>query len=94
MAFGTDPYRGQPVSQNPSAHEIETLGRVLTPSEVIAALTLNGAAYLNLDNELGSLEPGKVADIVIIDGNPLSDISDLSKVKVVIRDGSIVVDHR
>ena len=94
MAFGTDPYRGQPVSQNPSAHEIETLGRVLTPSEVIAALTLNGAAYLNLGNELGSLEPGKVADIVIIDGNPLSDISDLSKVEVVIRDGRIVVDHR
>jgi imidazolonepropionase-like amidohydrolase len=94
IAFGTDPYRGQPASQDPWAHEIDTLAMVLSPSEVIAALTINGATYLGLDNELGSLEPGKVADILIINGDPLTDPADLSKVQLVIRWGQVVVDNR
>jgi enamidase len=94
IAFGTDAYRGQPASQDPWVHEIETLGMILSPSEVIAALTINGATYLNLEHELGSLEPGKVADIVIVDGDPLADLSELSKVQLVIHQGQVVVDNR
>ena len=45
-------------------------------------------------DELGTLESGKIADIVIIDGNPLNDISDLEKVRVVIQGGVVVVDRR
>ena len=94
IAFGTDPYRGQSATQNPTAHEIETLGRILSPSAVIAALTKNGATYLDLSAGLGTLEPGKLADIVIINGDPLTDISELVNVMVVIKGGAIVVDNR
>ena len=94
IAFGTDPYRGQSVAQNPTVHEIETLAKILSPNEVIAALTKNGAMYLDLGDELGTLEPGKLADIVIINGDPLTNVAALVKVIVVIKGGEIVVDNR
>jgi imidazolonepropionase-like amidohydrolase len=94
IAFGTDAYRGENRAQDPIAHEIETLEGVLTPEEILAALTRNGAAFLGLSDQLGTLEPGKVADIVIIDGDPLADPSRLANVKVVIKAGEVVVDAR
>ena len=57
-------------------------------------MTRNAAAIIGRSKELGTLEPGKLADIVILDGNPLADISDVLKVKVVIKGGEIVVDKR
>ena len=44
--------------------------------------------------DLGTLEPGKLVDLVILDGNPLADVSDVLKVKVVVKEGKIVVDKR
>ena len=67
---------------------------MLSPAEIITTLTRNGAAFLDLSDELGTLEPGKLADIVIINGDPLADISDLSNVEIVIQGGRIVVDNR
>ncbi len=45
-----------------------------TPWEAIRAATYDGAHYLGLDEGLGSIEPGKLADLVVIDGNPLEDL--------------------
>ena len=64
----------------------------MTPLESIRAGTINAAAVMGMEDTLGSLTPGKLADIVIVDGNPLSDISCLTHadhVKLVIRDGKI-----
>ena len=47
-----------------------------------------------MSDDLGTLEAGKLADIVIIDGDPLADISNLLNVAVVVKGGKIVVDHR
>ena len=45
-----------------------------TPWEAIRAGTIDGAHYLGMDQSIGSIEPGKLADLVIIDGNPLEDL--------------------
>ncbi len=45
-----------------------------TPFEALRAATLHGAWYLGLDGDLGSIEPGKLADLFVVDGNPLTDI--------------------
>ena len=87
IAFGTDGFgRGGP--RGAVAREIEP------PAEVVAALTRNGAAYVGLGDEIGTLEPGKLADIVIVDGDPLADATELGNVEVVIQGGRIVVNNR
>ena len=46
----------------------------MTPHEALRSATLSGAYYIGLDHELGSIEPGKLADLIVIDGNPLEDL--------------------
>ena len=46
----------------------------MTPHEALRSATLHGARYLGLDGDIGSLEVGKLADLVVIDGNPLADL--------------------
>lgn len=98
IAFGTDSsarlLRRGSAAELLFLAEARALNRVLTNSEVITALTRNAAIYLGLENELGTLEPGKKADIVLIDGDPLIEIADLLNVEVVIQDGRIVSDKR
>ena len=53
----------------------------MTPLETLRAGTLNGARYIGMDEELGSIETGKLADIVVIEGNPLKDIRKTERVK-------------
>ena len=47
-----------------------------------------------MSNDVGTFAPGKIADIVIVDGDPLDLIFNLLNVEVVIKGGKIVVDHR
>jgi imidazolonepropionase-like amidohydrolase len=58
-----------------------------TPVEAIRIATLNGAKFLGLDREIGSIEPGKRADLAVIDGNPAAQIADIEKVTLVFKDG-------
>jgi imidazolonepropionase-like amidohydrolase len=68
--------------------EVELLVEAgFSPVEAIKIATLNGATYLGRDKEIGSLAPGKRADLVIIKGNPAARISDLENVELVFKDG-------
>jgi imidazolonepropionase-like amidohydrolase len=92
VAFGTD--NPPPLGLTEFLVEAKALGTVLSPSEVIETMTINAAAYLGIDDRVGSLEAGKIADLVIVDGNPLEDVSALANVAVVVVEGRIAFDRR
>lgn len=68
--------------------EVELLVEAgFTPLEAIHIATENGAKFLGLDNQLGTLAPGKAADLVVIHGDPSTNIADIEKVELVFKDG-------
>ncbi len=61
----------------------------MTPMEVIRCATMNGASYLGMDKEIGSLEIGKLADLIVLNANPLDDIRNSEKIKYVMANGRL-----
>lgn len=59
----------------------------LTPTEVIRAATINGARFLGVDKRYGTITPGKVADFIVLDADPLSDITNTRKISAVWMNG-------
>lgn len=92
VAFGTD--NPPPLGLTAFMPEVEALGTVLSTREVIEAMTVNAARYLQIDDSLGTVEPGKIADLVLVDGNPLEDLSVLQEVVMVVKQGEVVVEGR
>ena len=74
--------------------EARTLATLLSNAATIDALTRGAAIFLGRDSELGTLERGKIADLVILDGDPLTDIDALANVSQVVKAGRVVVAHR
>lgn len=66
----------------------------MTPARAITAATKTGAEIIGRGRELGTIEAGKLADIILIDGNPLRDINLLDYVTVTIKDGEIWYDPK
>ncbi len=61
----------------------------MEPVDVLQAGLLNGAKLLGWQNEIGALKPGYFADIIAVPGNPLDDISVLTRVTFVMKGGAI-----
>ena len=61
----------------------------MTPLQAIRSATINGAEYLGMGKEIGSLEVGKLADLIIMDENPLDDIRNSEKIKQVMINGRL-----
>ena len=59
----------------------------LTPAQILRAATVNSAKAAGVAHDLGVLAPGMVADLVIVDGDPLADIADADNVVLTIKNG-------
>lgn len=96
IAAGADLGNRYPHGAN--AREIELLARVaLSPMEALLAATSVAARALKLDGEIGTVEPGKKADLLLFDGDPLADIASLqdhARIALVVKDGVPVAGYR
>jgi imidazolonepropionase-like amidohydrolase len=61
----------------------------LTPFEALKTATINTATLVGAGADLGTLEVGKLADLVVVDGNPLVNIADTPRVRTVIKNGDV-----
>jgi imidazolonepropionase-like amidohydrolase/Tol biopolymer transport system component len=61
----------------------------MTPLQAIRAATLSGAHYIGMDKDIGSLEPGKLADLLVLDANPLDNIRNSESIRYTIANGRI-----
>ena len=75
-------------------HELRTLNLMFSPEDMIKLLGPNTAAFIEMEDELGTLETGKLADIVLLGGDPLEGYWNLVDVKMTIKEGVIVSDQR
>jgi imidazolonepropionase-like amidohydrolase len=89
LVAGTDPTgAGRVVSGYSNHREIELLvDGGFTPEQAIKICTLNGAIYLGRQAEIGTIEPGKKADLVLIDGDLTADIKNIRKTELVFKNG-------
>lgn len=65
------------------------VNRAMTPIDALRAATVNGAELFGCSDEIRTLEPGKFADIVAVQGDPLADITVMEKVVFVMKDGEV-----
>jgi imidazolonepropionase-like amidohydrolase len=75
-------------------HELKSLNLMFSMQDVVKLMGPNTASYVEMSNDLGTLETGKLADIVLLAGNPLEGYWNFLNVKVVVKGGVVVSDHR
>ncbi len=81
-----------------NARELQYLVEAgMSPMQALQAATGWAAECLGLEREIGTIQPGKLADLVVVDGDPLQDITllqDLQRIKLVFKEGQLCVDRR
>ena len=94
IAFGSDSYYAVP-GQTRGQTSLSVMRAYsdagMEPLRIIQAATINAARLLGVENTMGSIEVGKTANIIAIDGNPIADIRALESVRFVMKEGEVVV---
>jgi len=91
MVMGSDAVAGL---HGENAKEVEWMVKAgMTPTQAIRASTIDGATLIGWADRVGSLEEGKLADLIAVQGDPLKDITELQKVRFVMKGGDVIVDR-
>jgi len=91
MSFSTDQNYADLVVLE---HELKSFSIVFSMQDIFRLMGPNSARFVGLAEQIGTLEPGKLADIILLDGNPTLNIYEMLKTKVVLKEGKVVVDKR
>ncbi len=89
--YGTD------TNYNPKAglaHELKSLNLMFSMQDIVKLMGPNTASYIEMSDQLGTLDTGKMADIVVLDGNPLEGYWNMLRTKLTIKGGIVVSDQR
>jgi len=62
----------------------------MPPADIIRASTVNAAELLGWQDRIGVIEPGKLADIIAVSGDPLADVTELERVQFVMKGGEVI----
>src|SRR6185437_8510891 len=88
IGFGTD---AAVYPHGLNAHEFAVYVKLgMTPAQAIQTATVNAADLLGWSDKVGSLEAGKWADLIAVDGDPLQDVTRLQQVRFVMKGGAVV----
>jgi len=75
-------------------HELKSFSLMFSMADIHRIIGPNAARFVGMADQIGTLEPGKLADIILINGNPTLNIYEMLKTKVVLKEGKVVVDKR
>src|SRR5687768_1642317 len=75
-------------------HELKSFSVMFSMADIHRIIGPNAARYVGLADQIGTIEAGKLADIILIDGNPTLNIYEMLKTRVVLKEGKVVVDKR
>jgi imidazolonepropionase-like amidohydrolase len=75
-------------------HELKTYSVMFSMADIHRIIGPNAARYVGMADQIGTLEPGKRADIILLDGDPTLNIYEMLKTKVVLKEGRVVLDKR
>jgi imidazolonepropionase-like amidohydrolase len=95
VALGND-YEGGPgeFELGIPMYEIEQMSEAgMTPMQIITASTKNAAIVSGIDDQVGTLQADKIADVLVVSGNPLDDLQNLLNIRMVIHNGTIIRDE-